>query len=188
MKNHKFIKILNDLKKKNVAIMGHMGSGKSVIGKIIAKKNDLSHIDIDNEIVSLEGESINNIFSKYGEKYFRKIEKKVILSNIKKNNMIISLGGGSILDNLIRKELKKNSLTLFLDISISELTTRLIRSKNRPLLKNVNIKEKIKELDIDRRKYYLQADIIVKNATSPLETYKKFYFEFLKLNEKENNS
>ena len=60
MKNHKFSKILNDLEKKNVAIMGHMGSGKSVIGKIIAKKNDLSHIDIDSEIVNFEGKSIND--------------------------------------------------------------------------------------------------------------------------------
>ncbi len=188
MKNHKFSKILNDLEKKNVAIMGHMGSGKSVIGKIIAKKNDLSHIDIDSEIVNFEGKSINDIFSNQGENYFRKIEKKVILKNIIKKNIIISLGGGSILDNLIRKELKKNSLTVFLDISLTELTSRLTRSRNRPLLQNVNIKEKIKELDIDRRKYYLQADIILKNAISPVETYKKFYSEFLKLNEKQNSS
>ena len=82
MKNHKFIKILNDLEKKNVAIMGHMGSGKSIIGKIIAKKNDLSHIDIDREIVSFEGKSINDIFSKQGENYFRKIFQKRSMYNI----------------------------------------------------------------------------------------------------------
>ena len=188
MEKLNFSKILKDFSKKNIAIMGHMGSGKSVIGKIIAKKFNFKHLDSDREIVKLEKKTINNIFNNQGEKYFRGIEKKIILKILNKNDIIISLGGGSILDKSIRKELKNNSITIFLDVEISELIKRLEKSNHRPLLKNVSIEKKIKELDIVRRKYYLLSDIVIKNAISPHETYKNFILKFLSLNEKNINS
>ena len=187
MKNLDFSKILNGFNKKNIVIIGHMSSGKTVIGKIIAKKFGFLHLDSDREMVRLEKKTINHIFKDSGEKYFREIEKNVNLRIIKKNDIVISLGGGAIMNNLVRKELKKNSLTLFLDVGLVEIVKRLEKSYHRPLLKNVNIKEKIKELDIERRKYYLNADIVIKNATTPHETYKNFYLKFLELNEKNNN-
>ncbi len=187
MKNHQLKNILSNLNKNNIALVGHMGSGKSVIGKIIAKKFGFRHFDSDNEISKYTKKTINEIFSENGEDYFRKIEKEVVIKLIAKKNIIISLGGGSILNQKIRQKLKNESLTLFLDVNVNELTKRLKYSKNRPLLKNANIKKKIKDLDSYRRKYYLLADIRINNThTSPYKNSRLFIDKFLNLYEKNN--
>ena len=98
--------------------------------------------------------------------------------------MIISLGGGSILKNEIRKKLKKNSLTVFLDVDLEELTIRLNKSLRRPLLKNVNIKKKVKQLDIERRKYYLNADIKISNFITAADACNYIIDKFLNFHEK----
>ena len=85
--------------------MGHMGSGKSVLGKKIAIFFSINHIDTDKKIELRENSSINEIFLSKGEEYFRKQESKVILEILNnKKNVIISLGGGSIeVDDYIAK-------------------------------------------------------------------------------------
>ena len=188
MKRSEFKNILLEFGKKNIAIMGHMGSGKSLIGKIIAKQLGFQHLDSDLEIIKLTNKSINQIFEEKGEQYFRSVETKTLLSLIEKKNVIISLGGGSILDKLIRDKLIKKSITVFLDTSLKVLEKRLKKSVKRPLLKNVDIKRKLKELDFNRRKYYLQADIIIQNIDNPLNTYKNFINEFFKFHEKTNSN
>ena len=96
------------------------------------------------------------------------------------------MGGGTILNSLIRGKLKKNSITLFLEVSLLKLEKRLKKSINRPLLKNVDPAEKIKELDIARRKYYLLSDIIIQKTNSPIDTCKNFIKKFSNFHEKEN--
>ena len=86
-----------------------MGVGKSTIGKILAKKLQYDFLDIDRLIEQKEGSSINLIFKNKGEEYFREIEKKLTLSELKKINCVISLGGGSFLQNEVRKSVKKLS-------------------------------------------------------------------------------
>ena len=186
MKSSEFRSILKKLGKNNIAIMGHMGSGKSVVGRMFANKFGFQHIDSDQKIMQLTNKSINKIFEEKGEKFFRNIEKKVVLNLIEKKNIVLSLGGGSILDISIRNKLKKKSFTLFLDVDFKELEKRLKRSHKRPLLKNMDINEKIKELDTERRKYYLLADIIIQNTT-PIDTFKKFARAFSNFNEKTNS-
>ena len=186
MESLEFKNKLKELKKNNIAIMGHMGAGKSIIGKILAKKIDFQHIDSDYEIIRFTKKSINKIFKDEGEKYFRNIETKIVLKLIEKKNVVLSLGGGAILNRLIRDKLKKNSITLFLDVSLFKLEKRLKKSINRPLLKNVNLEEKVKELDIARRKYYLLSDIIIKNTNSPVDTCKNFIKKFANFHEKTN--
>ena len=177
---------LKELKKNNIAIIGHMGAGKSIVAKILAKKIDIQHIDSDHEITRFTMKSINKIFQEKGEKHFRNIETNIVLKLIEKKNVILSLGGGSILSGLIRNKLKKKSITLFLDVSLLELEKRLKKSTNRPLLKNVDLAEKVKELDIARRKYYLLSDITIKNTNSPIDTCKNFIKKFANFHEKTN--
>lgn len=186
MENLEFKNKLEELKKNNIAIIGHMGSGKSVIGKILAKKIGFQHIDSDHEIIKFTKKSINKIFQEEGEEYFRNIETKIVFKFIEKKNIVLSLGGGAILSRLIRDKLKKNSITLFLDVSLLKLEKRLKKSINRPLLKNVDLEEKVKELDIARRKYYLLSDIIIKNTNSPVDTCKNFIKKFANFHEKTN--
>ena len=187
MKSSEFRSILKKLGKNNIAIIGHMGSGKSVMGKIFANKFGFKHVDSDKKIIKLTNKPINIIFDEKGENFFRNIEKKVVLNLIDKKSIVLSLGGGSILDMAVRNKLKKKSLTLFLDVNLKELEKRLKRSFNRPLLKNTDINEKMKKLDTERRKYYLLADIIIQNANTPIDTFKNFIKEFSIFNEKTNS-
>lgn len=176
--------LLINFQNKSIALMGHMGSGKTTIGKVIAKNLKYKHVDSDNLIEKNEQKTINQIIEGYGEPYFRKLEEKIITTiNIHKS-IVLSLGGGSIMSNLTRNFLNENFITVFLDTNLSILTKRLEKSTKRPLLKEVNIEKKIKQLDTERRKYYLLADIITNNNISPEETLNKFQAEYKKLNEK----
>ena len=92
---------------KNLTLTGMMGVGKSTIGKILAKKLNYNFVDVDKLIEAKEGISINSIFKNKSENYFRKIENDITLLELKKNNSVISLGGGAFLNNSIRKSAKK---------------------------------------------------------------------------------
>ena len=182
MKIASFLKILNKIRKKNITIMGHMGSGKSIFGKKIASYFGIEHIDTDKEIAKFENATIKQIFSLKGEVYFREIESKILIKILKKRNVVISLGGGSILNKESRKEINNQSLSIFLDVDINILYKRLKKSKNRPLLKDGNILTTLKQLDAKRRKHYLKADIIIDNSRSPNKSFLKFNKIFSSLN------
>ena len=171
-------KILNKINKKNIVIMGHMGSGKSSFGKKIAYLYNIEHIDSDNEISKFENATINDIFFLKGEAYFRKIESKIVLQILEKRNVVISLGGGSILKKEARVEINKQSFSVFLDVDINLLNKRLKKSKNRPLLKDGNILTTLRQLDSERREHYLNADVTIDNSSSLSKaflTFKKFF-------------
>ena len=80
------------------------GSGKSIIGKDLSRVYKYKYIDTDSEIEKYLGMNIETIFSNYGESYFRKIEEKICLEVLDNENCVISFGGGSILNNLVRKK------------------------------------------------------------------------------------
>ena len=147
---------------KNLTLTGMMGVGKSTIGKILAKKLNYNFVDIDKLIESKENLSINLIFKHKGESYFRKIEYKVILSELKNNNSVISLGGGAFLNNAIRKNAKKLSTSFWLDVPLEKLIKRLKKNKKRPLLLNKNLSETVKKIYFDRKKIYNEADYRIK--------------------------
>lgn len=188
MEKSSFINKLSILRKKNIALIGHMGSGKSVLGKKIARELDLEHIDTDQKIIEFENKTINKIFELKGENYFRELEAQIILKLLEKKNIIISLGGGSITNKQIRNKLMSNSVTVFLDVSLEKLEIRLSRSKNRPLLKNIDILSKLKELDTQRRKYYLDSNIKIQNANSINKTYLDFIEYFSNINDQNNQT
>ena len=179
MKESRLSKNINN---KSIAIIGHMGSGKSILGKIISKKLKFEHIDSDLLIEQKSNKTIKDIFRINGEKEFRKIEEKIILDLNYKKNIVLSLGGGSILSSKIRDFLVKNFFTVFLDTDIDVLVNRLKNSIKRPLLLNTNIEKKICELDAKRRKYYLMANFKLSNCedlkeitTIFLENYKNYH-------------
>ena len=171
---------------KSIALIGHMGSGKTLIGKMIADKLKIPHIDSDKLIAKKTKKTINQIFINEGEVKFREIEEKTILELNNDSKFVLSLGGGSILSNNIRKLLNKKFITLFLDVNIPELTQRLKKSKKRPLLANINIEDKIKKLDMIRRKYYLLADIKIENYGNAIDALTFFLEKYNELNEKNN--
>ena len=166
--------LLNKLKKKNICIMGLMGSGKSIIGKDLSKYLDLKFYDTDKEIEKKTKKSINSIFKEHGESYFRDIEEKICVDLLNYNNCVISLGGGSIINKKIRKEVKQNSYSIYLQVKINNLLKRLKSSKKRPLLnKNIDNRETLKNLFDKRRKFYENADFIVNNDNDKYQVLEK---------------
>ena len=147
---------------KNLALTGMMGVGKSTIGKNLAKKLKYNFIDVDKLIEKKEGLSINLIFKNKGESYFRKIENETTLNELKKNNSVISLGGGAFLNNAIRRNSKKYSISFWLDVPIEKLIGRLSKSSQRPLLYKKNISETVKKIYFERKKIYNEADFRIK--------------------------
>ena len=129
--------------KENLVFLGMMGSGKSSIGSLVAKKLKLDFIDIDKEIEDELGESIKKIFETKGEDYFRKFEEKTTLKRLKLNSVVISLGGGAFTNKNIRKEVLKNDFSFWLNWSNEILLSRIKNSKKRPLAFNATDNELI---------------------------------------------
>ena len=147
---------------KNLALTGMMGVGKTTIGRRLAKKLNYAFVDIDKIIEKKEGASIKSLFKSKGEDYFRKIEKQLTIIELKKNNSVISLGGGAFLNSSIRKYSKKHSISFWLDVPIKILLKRLKKSKNRPMLGKEKKEDSIKEIYFMRKKFYNKADYRIK--------------------------
>ncbi|WP_435163089.1 shikimate kinase [Candidatus Pelagibacter bacterium nBUS_25] len=167
--------------KENLVFLGMMGSGKSSIGLLVAKKLKLDFIDVDKEIEKELGLSISEIFEIKGEDYFRKFEEKITLKILKINSSVISLGGGAFVNNVIRKEILKNHISFWLNWDNKTLLNRIKNSKKRPLAYNSTENELIdlikKRSNIYSKALYeikcdkLSKKNIVKNVIKNYETY-----------------
>ena len=159
--------------KKNLVFLGMMGSGKSSIGYLVSKKLNLKFVDIDILIEDDSGLKISNIFKEKGEIYFRNLEEKITLKALKSVNQVISLGGGSFINNRIRKEVLANHISLWLDCDASILLKRIKNTSKRPLAFKATDQE-IKKLIIKRSKIYSKANIKINcNKLSKTEIVKK---------------
>tara|TARA_B100000963_G_scaffold338192_1_gene334842 strand:- start:1692 stop:2216 length:525 start_codon:yes stop_codon:yes gene_type:complete len=127
--------------KENLVFLGMMGSGKSTIGSLIAKKLKLSFIDIDEEIEKELGVSIKKIFETKGEKFFRNTEEIITLNKLKLSSVVISLGGGAFANKNIRREVLKNHISFWLNCKEQTLLKRIKNSKKRPLAINATDSE-----------------------------------------------
>ena len=119
---------------RSIILMGPPGSGKSTVGKHLAKELGLSLVDTDRIIEEREGRSISEIFLSDGEEGFRAIEKQVVLEALNREDSIIALGGGSVLDPEVQAKLSQCQEVVFLDVSISNAAPRVGFNRERPLL------------------------------------------------------
>ena len=147
----------------NIFLVGPMGSGKSSLGKKLAKSLDKKFIDTDKEIEKRENKTINEIFENKGEKYFREKEKEFLINIPNNLNIIIATGGGIITNQENRKKLKENKV-IFLNASIERQSKRTSKSDKRPLLKNVNRLKKLRELYDQRLELYREVSNIEINV------------------------
>ncbi len=108
---------------RNVVLIGMPGSGKSTFGKKLAKKLNRTFVDLDKEIVKLAGKSIPEIFLQDGEPHFRSLETQIALEFGKQNSLVISTGGGILLDSVNALALKQNGKLIFIDRPIAQLET-----------------------------------------------------------------
>jgi len=152
-----------------IFLTGYMGSGKSVIGEMLAKKLNYKYVDLDNQIEVIQGKSINDIFEDKGELFFRKLESQILDDILEDtSNMIISLGGGTPCygNNFERICEQKDTTSIYLKASIQTLTDRLFIEKiHRPVISHLETREALEEFIrkhlFERAYYYSQSDISI---------------------------
>jgi shikimate kinase len=158
---------------KNLVFLGMMGSGKSSIGNLVSKKLGLPFVDIDNLIVKNTRMSVSEIFETKGENYFRNLEEKITLKCLKKNKIVISLGGGGFINSKIRKEILNNHFSFWLNWDDSILIKRIKGSNKRPLVFKSTDQE-IKAIIKDRSRIYSDAQFKINcNKLTKTEIVKK---------------
>ena len=147
-----------------IILIGMPGSGKSTLGRVLAKMLQYQFIDLDERIEAHEGKTIAEIFAAYGEEYFRNTERKILNSALQESNAIISTGGGApcFFDNM--EQIKSGGTSIYLNVSIEALLSRLNAGKaTRPMLSEKSDEELRLFLDLklkERAPFYEQADYI----------------------------
>ena len=146
----------------NIILVGMMGSGKTTVGKLLAKQLGKTFIDSDEEIQRRTGVTIPHIFDVEGETGFRIREGCVIQELLKLDNIVLATGGGAILSANNRPMMKQNGIVVYLKSSVHDLWQRTRHDHNRPLLQTGNPRAKLQELHDLRDPLYMEtADVII---------------------------
>lgn len=160
-----------------IFLVGFMFSGKSTVGKLLAKSMGYEHIDTDHMFESLYNISINNFFEKYGQDLFRELEHKLLLTLIEKDNIIISTGGGLPCFHNNMELIKQNGISIHINMSFKSIIHRQKKSKkNRPLLRNKSQEEIeifLQDLLAKRIGIYNQSNIIIKGEDLNIKELKE---------------
>ncbi|MBI5328387.1 MAG: shikimate kinase [Deltaproteobacteria bacterium] len=146
---------------KNIVLTGFMGTGKSSVGRRLAKELNLKFVDTDDLIEKKAGMGISEIFAKFGEGYFRLLESKVIHEISSNTDMVIATGGGAIINPLNFETLKRNGTIICLTASIDEIFSRIGKGDERPLISEGDNKEVISNLLKAREPFYKKTDFII---------------------------
>ena len=146
-----------------------MGSGKTTLGKRLAKKINKTYFDLDAEIEKREDVTINELFEQHGEDYFRTIERQTLIDLIESNeSFVMSLGGGTpcYLDNM--EVINRSGISIYLKYNSGMLVSRLLNAQTkRPLIKNMD-KEALNKFVVkklnERELYYSKGSLVVESA------------------------
>jgi len=166
----------------HIFLIGFMGSGKTSLGKQLARRLKFDFLDTDLLIEEQEKSSIQEIFNSRGESYFRELENKLLLKICLLNKpTVFSTGGGMPIFNNNISYMKNNGVVVFLDIPIGMLNSRLKNDTKRPLLASQeNLKTFIESSLIKRKPIYNKADLIVDTSLNKSEIMEKiinFYLQ-----------
>ena len=141
----------------NVYLIGMMGSGKTVTGKVLANLLGDAFLDLDAEIEAREGRPINEIFAGSGESHFRNIEFLALEYFSKKNEQVIATGGGIVLRDGNVRCMRKTGTVVLLKASAESLWQRVRYAKDRPLLNKPDPLGALKQILSDREGFYEKA-------------------------------
>lgn len=147
----------------NIVLIGFMGTGKTGVGRILARVMGKDFVDTDAEIEKNIGLKVEKIFQNFGEERFRLEESKIIKEVARRNNCVIATGGGVVLNPDNIQVLKESGLLIGLTAAPEVIQTR-VTNKIRPLLRKPTI-ERISKLLQEREKYYQVADWYIDTST-----------------------
>ena len=149
----------------SIFLVGPMGVGKTTIGKQLAEILEYDFVDSDKEIETSTGATIAWIFDVEGESGFRKREQKMINELTQRKRTVLATGGGVVINEENRNNLKNRGIVVYLSASVNELLKRTKHDKNRPLLQTDNPQSKIESLIKEREPWYKEvADIVFDTA------------------------
>lgn len=153
-----------------IVLVGMMGSGKTAIGQRLAARLGMPFQDADAEIVAAAaGMSIPEIFAKYGERYFRDGERRVIMRLLNGGPVVLATGGGAFLDARTRERIIERGVSIWFDADYRTLLKRVRRKNDRPLLQTDDPEETLRRLMEERRPIYELADLRVVSRDAPQE-------------------
>ncbi len=142
-------------------LTGFMGTGKTEVGRELAKMTGFGFVDVDAEIEKSESMTVNQIFLTLGEKRFRDAETDMIEKISRQRNLVISTGGGAVMRRQNRDALRETGIIVCLTATPETILRRTSGTDERPLLQVENPLEKIRELLTQRMPFYEQADIVI---------------------------
>ncbi len=157
--------------KKNIVLIGFMGTGKSSVGFKLSNRLKKEFIDMDREIENVSGMSVTEIFRRYGELRFRSEESLMAKKLGKRDNLVIATGGGLVLLEENIAALRENGIIILLEAKPEDIYARVNRKKGtRPLLKGASKVEDIEKLLQERQDYYACADFRVNTSDKDVDT------------------
>lgn len=149
----------------NLILVGLMGSGKTTLGRALAKHLGKAFVDSDEEIQLRTGVTIPHIFDIEGEAGFRQRETAAIRDLVERDDMVLATGGGAVLAEQSRELMQQNGIVIYLKASVQDLWQRTRHDRNRPLLQTADPHAKLTELFQQRDPLYLQvADIVMQSG------------------------
>ena len=149
----------------NLILVGMMGSGKTTMGRTLARHLGKAFVDSDEEIIKRTGVTVPHIFDVEGEPGFRLRENAAIRDLVKRDNLVLATGGGAVLDEQNRAVLQHNGIVIYLKASVHDLWQRTRHDRNRPLLQIEDPHAKLMELFQQRDPLYREiADIVVQSG------------------------
>lgn len=157
------------LTEKPLVLIGLMGVGKTTVGRRLAKRLNLPFVDADEEIEKAADLKITEIFDRFGEDYFRDGERRVIARLIEGPRRVIATGGGAFMNEETRNIILSSATAIWLDADIETLVKRVARRDTRPLLRNGDSEEILRNLAAKRNPVYALAHLHVTGNDAPHE-------------------
>ena len=156
--------------RRNVALVGPMGSGKSHVGHLLAERLGYGFVDVDASIEGVAGMSIPAIFASEGEAGFRAHESATLADALSRDGQVVATGGGAVLDAGNRAALRASATVIYLEVALDEQLRRLAGDIGRPLLQGVDRAERLAQLQAQREPLYNEvADLVFDSGTLPPE-------------------
>lgn len=156
--------------KKTVVMVGMMGAGKTAVGRVLATRLGAKFLDSDAEIETAANMTVPEIFTRDGERFFRRKESQVIRRLLRDESCILSTGGGAFMSALNRAMISKNGVSVWLNADHDVLWNRVRHKSSRPLLRTGDPKATLAEIYDERVPIYGLADIsVVSDGNASIE-------------------
>src|SRR5262249_10167106 len=163
-------RLVEALGRRSIVLVGMMGAGKSSVGRRLAARLAIPFVDADGEIEIAAGMTIPEIFSTYGEAYFRSGEARVIARLLDGGPQVLATGGGAFMNADTRAAIRGKAVSVWLKAEYDVLYRRVKRRSDRPMLKTADPAETLRRLMAERYPVYAEADVTVHSREVPHDT------------------